>query len=480
MSDQNSQAIQKMNSTTIARILLLLTIACLAGLAGITAYWVARNAVLLQKSGSFIDALTIREGTKTPQVGAEGAPLPAAESSGSLSGSSAAPTLTPWDGAGRVTVLLIGLDYRDWSAEEGPSRSDTMILLTLDPLTMTAGVLSIPRDMWVTIPGFKNGKINTAYFLGESYKLPGGGPGLAVKTVENFLGVPINYYAQIDFGAFVKFIDEIGGVKIDVPEKITVDLLGGGPSTKKVLKPGVQLLPGEWALAYARARYTEEGDFDRARRQQQVIMGIRERILSLDMLPTLIAKAPELYSTLSSGIHTNLSLEQVIKLALMAKEVKEEDIQKSVIGKESVIFGSSPDNLSILIPAPDKIRLLRDQVFASSGSLSPMTPGSLQEQMQAEAASLAVLNGSTAGGLAQTTSDYLRQQGANIVQTGDAGKQYYATTIVDHTGRPFLVHYLAELMSVTQANIRLSYDPGASANVEVFLGEDWKLKNPLP
>ncbi len=115
--------------------------------------------------------------------------------------------------------------------------------------------------MWVCIPVSKT-ENHTAYFLGESYKLPGGGPGLAVKTVENFLGVPINYYAQIDFEAFVRFINELGGVKIDVPEKITVDLLGGGPSTKKVLKPGVQLLPGEWALAYARARYTAEGEFD--------------------------------------------------------------------------------------------------------------------------------------------------------------------------------------------------------------------------
>ena len=166
-----------------------------------------------------------------------------------------------------------------------------MILLTLDPVTRTAGILSIPRDLWVAIPGFKHGKINTAYYLGDAHKLPGGGPGLAVKTVEEFLGVPINFYAQVDFGVFVRFIDEIGGVKIDVPEEITVDLLGSGSSTKKTLQPGVQVLPGEWALAYARARYTEGGDFDRAQRQQQVIMAIRDRIISFDMLPILISKA---------------------------------------------------------------------------------------------------------------------------------------------------------------------------------------------
>ncbi len=82
------------------------------------------------------------------------------------------PNLVPWDGVGRVTILLLGLDYRDWEAQTEHSRSDTMILLTLDPLTLSAGILSVPRDLWVAIPGFKHGKINTAYYLGDAYSLP--------------------------------------------------------------------------------------------------------------------------------------------------------------------------------------------------------------------------------------------------------------------------------------------------------------------
>ncbi len=96
-----------------------------------------------------------------------------------------------WDGASRITVLIIGLDYRDYVANEGPPRSDTMMLLTIDPLTKTAGMLSIPRDMWVNIPGYGYGRINMAYFYGEGSKLPGGGPELARKTVEQFIGVPM-------------------------------------------------------------------------------------------------------------------------------------------------------------------------------------------------------------------------------------------------------------------------------------------------
>jgi LCP family protein required for cell wall assembly len=391
-----------------------------------------------------------------------------------------AESLKPWDGVGRVTILLLGLDYRDWSAGEKYWRSDTMILLTLDPLSGEAGILSIPRDMWVDIPGFGHAKINTAYYLGDAHKLPGGGPALAVKTVEQFLGVPINYYAQIDFAAFVKFIDEIGGVKINVPEAITVDLLGSGAATKKTLKPGVQVLPGEWALAYARARYTEGGDFDRANRQQEVILAIRNQILSFNMLPTLIAKAPALYNELASGIHSNLPLEDAVRLAALALQVPKEKIHQGVIGKGYVLFGTSPDNLSILIPLPDKISVLRDEIFATSGALNPQTPGDLAAQMKAEGARVAVRNASRAGDLAQRTADYLKGQGMAIAGVSDLGQVRASSSLILHTDKPFGLHYLSELLGVPSERITLEYDPNSAIDIEVILGADWAGKNTLP
>ncbi len=390
------------------------------------------------------------------------------------------PTLTPWDGASRVTILLLGLDYRDWEAGSKYSRSDTMILLTLDPLTKTAGMLSIPRDLWVAIPGFKHGKINTAYYLGDAYKLPGGGPGQAVKTVEQFLGVPINFYAQIDFGAFVRFIDEIGGVKINVPEPITIDLLGSGAATKKTLKPGVQVLPGEWALAYARARHTEGGDFDRARRQQQVILAIRDRILSLNMLPVLIQKADVLYKELSSGVHTNLTLDQAIRLAVLASQVPEGNIKRGIIGKESVIFGQSPDNLSILIPLPDKIHALRDEIFATSGALGPLTPGDQREKMRAENAKVLVESGGHEEGLLQRTGEYLQGLGVNIAGLSQTAERTTLTTLIDHRGRPFTARFLVDLMGISPHKIIFDYDPNSTVDIEIILGDDWARKNPMP
>jgi LCP family protein required for cell wall assembly len=436
----------------------------------VMSFFLVRSVVFARQSTPGLQEPVITDLQGTPILDEQGNPLPGNFSQNPNSPASQ-PTLTPWDGAGRVTILILGLDYRDWSStENGPSRSDTMILLTLDPLTKTAGMLSVPRDMWVAIPGFKHGKINTAYYLGDAYKLPGGGPGLAVKTVEQFLGVPINYYAQIDFDAFIRFIDEIGGVKIDVPQKIQIDPLGD--NNTKTLKPGVQTLPGDLALAYARQRHTDGGDFDRARRQQQVILGIRDRIVDFDMLPTLITKAPTLYRELASGINTNLTLDQAAKLALLAKDIPPENIKRGVLGEKYTIFGRSPDNLSIVIPIPDKIHLLRDEIFATSGSLGPLTPGNALQQMQAEGASLVVYNGSRDPGLGQRSADYLRAQGANVNYGGEADQRYAATTLIDHRGSPYMLKYLQETFQVNSNRIYSEYDPNAATQVEIYLGYD--------
>jgi LCP family protein required for cell wall assembly len=384
--------------------------------------------------------------------------------------------LTPWDGTGRVTILVMGLDYRDWSAGEGPSRTDTMMLLTLDPLNNTAGILSIPRDLWVSIPGFENGRVNTAHFLGEAYQMPGGGPGLAVKTVEQLLGVEINYYAQIDFGSFIRFVDELGGVKVDLPKKIKIDPIAGDPVK---LKPGRQVLNGELALAYARARYTSGGDFDRALRQQQVIFGIRERLLKPDDLSLLISKAPALYYEIAEGMQTNMTLEELIRLALIAQKVPEENISQRAISAQEVIFAESPDGQSVLVPLPEKIRELRDEIFlVNTGTLGPMLPGTSQERMVAEGARLALLNGSLVDGLASQTQAYLQLQGANVVEISN-GQFTDHTMILDYTGNPHTTQYLMELFNVLPEYYDLQYDPNNPVDVVITLGADWSIQEIL-
>jgi LCP family protein required for cell wall assembly len=377
----------------------------------------------------------------------------------------------------------MGLDYNDWRAGEGPPRTDTMILFTLDPLSMTAGMLSIPRDLWVSIPGFSYGKINTAYQLGESYDLPGGGPGLAVDTVERLIGVPIHYYAQVDFTAFVRFIDEIYGVKIDVPYEIEIDIYDDQKEGGVVLKPGIQVLPGDHALAYARARNSEGGDFDRAQRQQQLVIGIRNQLLRLDMIPKLVSKAPTLYQELSSGINTNLSLDEVIQLAWLAQQIPVEDIYQGVIGEKQIVFGKSPDGLDVLKPMPDQIRILRDQIFTLPTEVSPVAAngaGSLELMIQ-ENSVLSILNGTTTPGLATQTGEYLQNLGANIQDIGDAAEKPYPYTVIyDYTGNPYTVKYFVELMNISNFRIFSRFDLEKGVDVTIIVGNDWISNNPMP
>ncbi len=379
------------------------------------------------------------------------------------------PTLTSWDGNERVTALIMGVDYRDWIAGEGAARSDTMMLLTLDPVTKTAGLLSVPRDLWVGIPGYIHAKINTAHAVG--------GPSLAVRTVELVIGVPINYYAVVDFSAFVRFIDELGGVKLDIPYEIEVDPIG---DDNKIIRPGVQTLPGDLALAYARNRSTGDGDFGRARRQQQVILGIRDRILDLELLPSLIEKAPRLYQELVSGVNTNMQLDEAIKLAVLAAQVPDGNIVHDVIDTRHVAFGWSPDELSVLVPYPDKIRVLRDEIFATSGSIAPLAPGSDQERMSLEGASILVQNGSGDPDIARRTANYLTSQGAQVTEVRQAVESRPFTTVIDHIGRPYTIKYLVSLLGIQGRYISYQYDPAHPFDVEIIIGNDWSSTFNLP
>ena len=277
----------------------------------------------------------------------------------------------PWNGSSRVTVLVMGLDYRDWLAGEGAPRSDTMILLSVDPITRTAAMLSIPRDLWVQIPGFDYNRINTAYMLGEAYRMPGGGPGLAVKTVENLIGVPIQYFAVNDFHTFEKMIDEIGGIDVLVTERIKIAPIGRDAHW---LDPKAYHLDGPDALAYARIRKATGDDFGRATRQQQVIMAILDRVVGLNMVPTLLAKAPTLYQQLASGVRTNMSLDEIVSLGWLAVQIPRANIKSGVIEPPKMVgFYTRPDGAKVLSGVPDAIRQLRDELFVTTSGFGPST-----------------------------------------------------------------------------------------------------------
>lgn len=391
------------------------------------------------------------------------------------------PAYKPWNGVDRVTILAMGKDYRESGPEleTGPSRTDTMVVLSLDPVTKTAGIISIPRDLYVEIPGYGFNKINTAYFLAEKDRLPGGGPSLAMQTVQELLGIPIDYYAVLDFKSFTTIVDEIGGIDVYVPfDNMVIDPVG--PEDVKLLFFGTNHLTGSEALGFARARYTEGGDIDRASRTQQVIFAIRDKVLTLNMLPTLITRAPALYSEFSSGINTNLTLDQIISLALVAPSVPRKNIRQGIIGNEQFLLEGyvTIHNEDVLIPNLEKVRQLREKVITDIGPLGYVTPPSdFQALAFSENAKIEILNGSLKNGLAVATKEYLVQKGfseANI-KTGNAESQIPYTQIYDLSGMPYTVRFLSELMNRTSPNLITQVSMDKEVDVQVILGADWSV-----
>ena len=389
--------------------------------------------------------------------------------------------LPTWTGSNRVTVLLLGIDER--AHETGPFRTDTTMLLTLDPQTLQAGALSIPRDLWVPIPGYDEGRINTAHFLGDLYAHTGGGPALAVRTVEYNLGEPIHYYVRINFDGFVTLVDLIGGVSIYVEQTINDPMYpdhhyGYDPL---YIEAGWHHFDGEMALKYARTRHGSS-DFDRARRQQQLMLAILDRITSLDLLPELAKNAPEIYAAIETSVQTDLALDQMLALANLALKVDRSQIRSAVIDQTATQPWVTPDGAQVLIPLRDRMRQVRNYVFA----IEPPTPtpdplAGLQPTATPvlptptpEAATVSVLNGTIQAGLAGSTADYLSGRGIDVAHVGNAGRQDYATTIVTlYRDRRVTADRLVTLLGVPSSAIEFGNNPNAAHDIVVILGADY-------
>jgi len=347
----------------------------------------------------------------------------------------------------RVNILLLGTDQR--SGENGPSRTDTMIVVTVDPQTKSGGMLSIPRDLWVSIPGHSEGRINTAHFYGEADDYPGGGPALAKKTVQYALGVPIHYYVRVNFDGFVKLVDAINGITINVEEPIHDDRYPDGSYGYMTIDipAGEQLMDGQTALQYARARHGGS-DFQRARRQQQVLKAIRDKVMRLDIPLT---KIPEMLRIVGDSVRTDLSLSDMYALAKLGREIDVESIRSAVIDETLTTPQTTPDGAQVLIP--DRA-LMREVIKDLFGGPAPTSVASLTEAqlLARDGAKVEVQNGTLTPGLAQSTAEQL--------------------TIIDYSGKSSTVSLLAQRFKVAAENIRRQSDGPPGVDVRLILGQD--------
>lgn len=382
-----------------------------------------------------------------------------------------------WTGTDRVTILLLGIDRRVGDTETA-FRTDSIMIVSVDPVAKTGVMLSVPRDLWVEIPDYGADTINTANFKGDAYAYPGGGPALAVKTVENNIGVDVDYYVRLDFTAFEKLVDAISGIEIDNPADIADPEYPDGAYGFEpfYLSAGRHQLNGHDALRYARTRH-QSSDVDRARRQQQVVLAVRDKVTSLNMLPTLISQTPGLYQTLNESIQTNLDLGQIISLALLANDIPRASIQSAVIDYQYLLEYQfiTPEGTprQVLVPIKDKLRELVQGLFTAPAVLASPIQASA-EAMVAEGARVQVLNGSGVPGLAGTTSEWLRTKNVNVLEPGNADRTDYASTvIIDYTNKPNTSLWLAKLFGVS--NVVAGNNPSSPVDVAVIVGQNWQV-----
>lgn len=449
-------------------------------LGGLVALFVMAAALV-----GYLVFTSVRDAVAAWQITAPGGPVfggdpgsPGGSNSGSSSGAAPAPLIPQkWQGTQRVTVLLLGIDRRKIETERA-YRTDSMMVVSVDPVAKTATILSIPRDLWVDIPDFGADTINTANFKGDAFDYPGGGPALAVKTVEHNIGVDIHYYVRLDFTAFETLVDAIGGIEIDNPTEINDPLY---PDSNYGYDPfylpaGRHTLNGYDALRYARTRHNSS-DVDRAKRQQQVVLAVRDKVLSLNMLPQLVVQAPTLYAALNQSIQTDLSLQQIIELALLAQDIPRDRIKSGVIDYQYVLEYSFVTNegvlRQVLVPLRDRIRELRDELFAASAGLASPLQASI-EAVRAEGARVQVLNGAGKPGLAGATSAWLQAQGLNVVEPGNADRSDYTSAVViDYTGKPNTAQWLAQVFGA--GSVVNGANPTSSVDVQVIVGANWEV-----
>ncbi len=232
------------------------------------------------------------------------------------------------EGDGRINILLIGIGG---TGHPGGTLADTIMVASIDPINKKLAMLSIPRDLRVSLPNGGTGKINSVHSIGESAE-SGSGPQVLMDTVEKVLDLPIHYYARIDFSGFEKFIDALGGVTIDVPKALNDplfpadDMIHYAPFS---VKAGTQTMNGLTALKYARSRETTS-DFDRAARQQLIILAVREKALSANVLANP-QKLSELAGILGDHVRMDMTLTDVQHLLEIVKDIDRSQVVSKVL-----------------------------------------------------------------------------------------------------------------------------------------------------
>ena len=379
------------------------------------------------------------------------------------------PTKLRGEGDGRINVLLLGVGNQ---GHNGGKLSDTIMVASIDPVNKNMAMLSIPRDLYVRIPGYGFNKINAANSLG--------GPDLAKEVVSRVLDMPIHYYAQVDFSGFKQAVDSVGGVEITNKEKLYDSQYPceneRGYCTFK-LDPGTYQMNGTLALKYARCRHGSCGnDFGRSERQQQLLVALREKSLQASTLTNPV-KISGLLDSVGGNVRTDFELKELQK---MGKIIKDIDISKAV----NKVLDTETGGLlkdgggryagagSILLPKAGDFNYSEIQEL----SRSIFVDGYIVK----EKAKIEVQNGTLRPGVGTSATQLLKAYSYNVESISTAPHQKYTTSqIIDRSGgkNPYTVRYL-ETRFKTKALKEKPLEPAEGQpmgpDIVIIVGADYK------
>ena len=443
-------------------------------------------AVLLVASGAHVAVafydLTVYDFLRTvtsDQGGVSPSASPTAQPSGTP-----APSASPAAPGDRVNILLVGVDRRP---SERTFNTDTMIVLSIDPVTRQIAMLSLPRDV-VDVPlprdwpafsyygGKYPAKINSLWTRATGapslFPFPDGkrGPEALKGALGTLYGLDIRYYVEVDFDGFRRVVDTLGGVTIRADLPVQDDHYPqefGRGATRLYVPAAIQHMTGDQALAYARSRHGSN-DFDRADRQQEVVLALREQA----DIPTVVGRLPELLATLKDAVHTDIPTSMMPQLASLADQVGFDRVRQLVFAPRR--YGRDLVESSrgyVIIPNVSAIRRAVKDVFAADPDLEAS-----QEAVAAEGAAVRVLNGSGVSGQATAIREYLAYRGfdATVPTTngGRADRQDYATTVITvynaaETDLPTSIALLERLFDVKAIT---KIDPNITVDIIVITG----------
>ncbi len=382
---------------------------------------------------------------------------------------------------GRINILVMGLDLRRDENPETPARTDTVFILSLEPVTKTAGILSIPRDLLVDIPDghgdYIPDRINTAYERGE-LREEGTGPDVAMETVEHNFDIPLDYYAILNFNNFIEIVDELGGIDVDVPSYVYDSAYNDCrdcPYYPVEFVEGMQHMDGETALAYARLRKMDN-DFKRIERQQIVMKAIARKASDIGVIADNPAKAKSLYDAFKDAVKTNISDFKVGGLALLGHQIGVDNIRmESLAGAVYPCPASMCGGAAMLLADQAKVEEIKARIFGDV-------------RIQAEAAVIKIVNGTETPDLAGEFATYVQSKGIpedKIVIDEEANGKLYNNTIVINFGQKDVTsESIAEWLSLSSTRIKTPADLTASelaqfedstADIVVVLGSDVNL-----